>query len=156
MYMSEVSIKFFMPLKVASMQIKAPRDAVGKTVAQLSKSLQEKKVKVAGAPMGLLHEDIKIIDPQKAHYEVCIPISGKVKGEGEVKSKELEKGAFACITHSGPAEKLPEAYGEILKWVEENGYRIAGSTREVYHKGAGETQGGPQDVIIEIQFPVRK
>ena len=154
--MSEVSIKFFMPLKVASMQIKAPRDAVGKTVAQLSKSLQEKKVKVAGAPMGLLHEDIKIIDPQKAHYEVCIPISGKVKGEGEVKGKELEKGAFACITHSGPAEKLPEAYGEILKWVEENGYRIAGSTREVYHKGAGETQGGPQDVIIEIQFPVRK
>lgn len=154
--MSEVSIKFFMPMKVASMEKKAPREEVGKTVAQISKSLQEKKVKVAGAPMGLLHEDIKSIDPQKAQYEVCIPISGKVKGEGEVKGKELEKGAFACITHSGPAEKLSEAYSEILKWVEENGYRISGSTREVYHKGAGETGGGPQDVIVEIQFPIRK
>jgi AraC family transcriptional regulator len=156
MSVSEVSIKFFMPMKVASMEKKAPREEVGKIVAQLSKSLQEKKVKVLGAPMGLLHDDIKSIDPQKAHYEVCIPISGKVKGEGEVKGKELEKGAFACITHSGPAEKLPEAYSEILKWVGENGYRISGSTREVYHKGAGETGGSPQDVIIEIQFPIRK
>ena len=139
--MSEVSIKFFMPMKVASMEKKAPREEVGKTVAQLSKSLQEKKVKVAGAPMGLLHEDIKSIDPQKAHYEVCIPISGKIKGEGEVKGQELERGAFACITHSGPAEKLPEAYSEILKWVEENGYRSPGppaksTTKEPERRGA--------------------
>jgi len=154
--MSEVSVKFFMPMKVASMEKKSPREEVGKTVAQLSKSLQEKKVKHSGAPMGLFHDDIKSIDPQKAHYEVCIPISGKVKGEGEVKGKELEKGAFACVTHTGPVEKLPDAYNLILKWVEENGYMISGPTREVYHKGTGEAAGGPQEVIIEVQFPVRK
>ena len=106
--------------------------------------------------MGVFHDDPKSFDPQKAHYEVCYPISGKVKGEGEVKGKELEKGAFACITHSGPVEKLPDAYREILKWIEENGYQIAGSTREIYHKGTGEAGGGPQEVIIEVQFPVRK
>jgi effector-binding domain-containing protein len=154
--MSEVSVKFFMPMKVASMEKKAPREEVGKTVAHLSKSLQEKKVKVAGAPMGLLHDDIKSIDPQKAHYEVCIPISGKVKGEGEVKGKELEKGAFACITHSGPIEKLPDSYKTILKWIEENGYTIAGPTREIYQKGIGEAGGIPQECLIEIQLPIRK
>jgi len=154
--MPEVSVKFFMPVKVASLEKKGPREEVGKTVAQISKALQEKKVKVAGAPIGLLDEEIKAFDPQKAQYEVCIPISGKIKGEGEVKGKELAQAAFACITHSGPIQKLPDAYTIILKWVEENGYRIAGPIREVYHKGAGEAGPNPQDVMIEIQFPVRK
>jgi len=154
--MSEVSIKFLMPMKVAYMEKRAPREELGKAVEQISQSLKEKKVKIADAAMGLLHEDPKSIDLQKAQYEVCLPISGKIKGEGELKSKELEKGAFVCITHSGPIGKLPDAYRTILKWIEENGYRIATPTREIYHKGIGEAGGTPQDVLIEIQCPVRK
>ncbi len=153
--MSEVSIKFLMPMKVASMEKRVPREELGKAVEQISQSLKEKKVKIADAAMGLLHEDPKSIDLQKAQFEVCLPISGKIKGEGELKSKELEKGAFACITHSGSIEKLPDTYNTILKWIEENGYKIASPTREVYHKGVGEVGGIPQDVLIEIQFPVK-
>ena len=154
--MSEVSVKFFMPMKVASMEKKGPREEIGKTLGRISQTLKEKKVKVAGAAFGMLHEDPKAIDFQKAHYEVCVPISGKVKGEGEVKDKELPKGAFACVTHTGPVEKLPDVYNVVLKWVQENGYMISGPTREVYHKGTGEAGGIPQDVLIEIQFPIRK
>jgi len=154
--MPEVSLKFFMPMKVASTEKKGPREELGKALEQLSQSLKEKKVKVAGLAMGLLHEDPKAIDFQKAHYEVCFPISGKVKGAGEVKDKELAKGAFACLTHSGPIEKLPEAYNSLLKWIEENGYQIAGSGREIYHKRVGEAGIGPKECLIEIQFPVRK
>jgi effector-binding domain-containing protein len=154
--MSEVSIKFLMPVKVASMEKRVPRDELGKTVEQISRSLNEKKVKIADAAMGLLHEDLKSFDLQKAQYEVCLPISGKIKGAGELKSKELEKGAFACIPHSGPMEKLPDTYNAIFKWIEENGYQIAGPIREVYPKGTGEAGGTPQDVIIEIQCPVAR
>jgi effector-binding domain-containing protein len=154
--MSEISIKFLMPMKVASVEKKGPREEMGKVFEQISQVLKEKKVKLAGTPMALLYEDAKGIDLQKAHFEVCLPISGKVKGEGEVKGKELEKGAFACITHSGPSEKLPEAYQELLKWMQENGYRIVGPCREVHHKGMGETGGQPQECMVELQFPVRK
>ena len=154
--MSEVSIKFFMPMKVASTDKKGPREEMGKVIDQISQVLKEKKVKVAGTPMSLLHEDPKGLDLQKAHLEFCIPISGRVKGDAQVKDKELEKGAFACITHSGPMEKLPEAYQAILKWIEDNSYRIAGAGREVYHKGMGQSAGQPQEYLIELQFPVRK
>lgn len=154
--MPDISIKFFMPMKVASMEKKGPREEMGKVFEQISQTLKEKKVKLAGTPMALLPEDAKEIDPQKAHFEVCLPISGKVKGGGEVKDKELEKGAFACMTHSGPLEKLPDSYQAILKWIEENGYRIVGSGREVHHKGMGESGGQPNEYLIELQFPVRK
>jgi effector-binding domain-containing protein len=154
--MSDISIKFFMPMKVASTDQRGPRAGMDKVFEQISQTLKEKKVKLAGIPMALLHEDTKGIDLQNLRLEVCLPISGKVKGEGEVKGKELEKGAFACMTHSGALEKLPEAYQELLKWIEENGYRIVGSGREVHHKGMGESGGQPKECIIELQFPVRK
>jgi effector-binding domain-containing protein len=154
--MPDISIKFFMPIKVASTEQKEPREGMGKVFEQISQTLKGKKVKLAGIPMALLHEDTNGIDLQKAHFEVCLPISGKVKGAGEVKVRELEKGAFACITHSGPLEKLLEAYQELLKWIEENSYRIVGPGREVHYKGMGESGGQPKECMIEVQFPVMK
>ena len=55
-----------------------------------------------------------------------------------------------------PLEKLPEAYQEILKWAEENGYRIVGPSREVHLKGLGGSGAQPEECLIELQFPVRK
>jgi len=154
--MSEVSIKFLMNVKLASTEKKTPREEITKAVEQLSQALKDKKIKLAGCALGLLHEDPKTADLQKTHYEVCLPISGKLKEEGELKGKELEKGAFACMTHSGPAEKLPDSYATLMKWIEDNGYRVAGSTREVYQKGIGEPGGSPQECLIEIQCPVKR
>ena len=152
--MSEVSCEFLMPIKIASLEKEGPREEVGKTLHQLAQILQEKKIKITGDPLAMFHGDPKSWDFQKAHYEVCFPISGRIKGEGEVKGKELGRGAFACITHSGPIEKLPDAYREILKWIEENGYRVSGTSREIYQKGIGEAEGSPQECLIEIQVPV--
>ncbi len=154
--MPDISIKFFMPLKVASADKKGPREEMGKVLEQINQVLKERKVKLAGTPMALLHEDARGMDLQKAQFEVCLPISGKVKGGGEVKDKELEKGAFACLTHSGPLEKLNESYQEILKWTEENGYRIVGPSREVHLKGLGQSGAQPGECLVELQFPVRK
>lgn len=154
--MAEVSVKFLMPIKVATIEKEGPVGEIGKVLEQLSQFLKGKNVKVTGAAMGLFHDDPKSFNPQKARYEVCLPISGKFKEEGGVKSKELGKGAFACITHSGPVEKLPDAYQTILKWIEESGYKITGPPREVYHKGIGVAGGSPQECLIELQFPVKR
>ena len=153
--MSEVSIKFFMPMKVASMEKKAPREEVGKTVAQLSKSLQEKKIKVAGAPMGLLHEDIKSIDPQKAHYEVCIPISGKVKGEGEVKGKELEKERSPALLIRVPRRTCQKPIARFSSGLRKTGTGSPGPPAKSTTKER-ERRGAARNVIVEIQFPIRK
>jgi effector-binding domain-containing protein len=154
--MSEVAIKFFFPDKIAFMEKEGPRAEVTKALEHLSQALQEKRVKPTGPPMALLHIDPKSFDPQKMRYEACCPISGKVKGEGALKGREIERGIYACLAHSGPIEKLPESYAAILKWIEENGYRVNGSIREVYEKGIGQGGGNSPEFTIEIQFPVRK
>ncbi|MGB9700851.1 MAG: GyrI-like domain-containing protein [Thermodesulfobacteriota bacterium] len=152
--MPEVSLKFFMPVKVASTEQMSPREQIKKAIQEIDTFLKEKKVKVLGSVLALVHDDPKAVDPSQAHCEICLPISGKIKGESTVKDKELAKGAFACITHKGPLEKLGETYQVILKWIEENGYMIAGPVREIYQKGLNEPGG--QEYVIELQFPVRK
>jgi effector-binding domain-containing protein len=152
-FMSEVSVKFLAAVKVASLEKEGPREEVATALRQLAQILEEKKVKLAGIPLVVFHDAPQSWDVQKAHYDACFPISGKIKGEGEVKGKELGKGAFACITHSGPIEKLPDAYREILQWIDENGWQVTGAIREVYHKGM-EPEGSLQECLIEVQFPV--
>ena len=154
--MSEAAIKFFFPTKIAFMQKEGPRTEVIKSLEYLAQALQEKKVKPAGPPMAILDIDPKSFDPQKMRYEACCPISGKVKGETEIKGREIERGVYACLTHSGPAGQLPDTYTALLKWIEENGYRINGPVREVYEKGIGQGEGNSPDFTIELQFPVRK
>ncbi len=104
--------------------------------------------------MALIHDDPKTVDLSKAQCEICLPITGKIKKESAVKDKELAKGAFACITHQGSLEKLADTYQIILKWIEENGYMIAGPVREIYHQGLNKVR--QEDYVIELQFPVRK
>jgi effector-binding domain-containing protein len=154
--MSEITITFGWPVRVACVERMGPREEIGKTLEELSRSLKEMNVRIVGPAMALFYGNPKSFDPQKAHYEVCFPISGKIKGEGEIKAKELGKGSFASITHSGPPGKLPETYGEILKWIEENGYQISGPAREIYPKGIEIMEGSQQDCLIEIQIPVSR
>ncbi len=154
--MSEVAVKFFFPTKIAFMQKEGPCTEVVKSLEHLTQALQQKSIKLAGPPMAVLDIDPKSFDPQKVRYEACCPISGKVKGESEIKGKEVERGIYACLTHSGPIAQLSSSYSVLLKWIEENGYRVNGPIREVYEKGVGQAGGNSQEFTIELQFPVRK
>ena len=54
--MSEVATKFFMPMKVAFMEKKGPREEMGKVVEQISQLLKEKKTNTRScAQISLTH-----------------------------------------------------------------------------------------------------
>lgn len=96
--MPEVSLKFFMPVKVASKEQRNPREEINKALQEIDSFLKEKKIKVVGSAMALLHDDPKNVDISKAHFEICLPISGKIKGESAVKDKELPKLCQCCFS----------------------------------------------------------
>jgi effector-binding domain-containing protein len=60
---------------------------------------------------------------------------------------------MACIVHQGSFETLGGTYGQLMGWIETNGYRIAGPTREVYMQWQDDDPSGN---ITEIQLPVEK
>jgi len=61
---------------------------------------------------------------------------------------------MACIIHEGSFEALGGTYGQLMSWVEANGYRMAGPVREVYLRGP--ESGDPSGYVTEIQLPIAK
>ncbi len=110
-----------------------------------------------GIPTGpcftLYHADEPEIDA-----EVCEPLNSPVPAGGAVQVHELPAvEQMASVIHHGPFTTLGEAYGALIHWSEENGYRITGPAREIYLKTPA-IPGNQNDpnTVTEVQFPIQK
>ena len=89
----------------------------------------------------------------KVRYSQAVDRIGKENDS--IKFEKLNPIKAACVYHKGAYEKLGEAYGYILKWVEENGYEIAEPIRERYIDGMWNKED-VNEWLTEIQVPIRK
>jgi DNA-binding transcriptional MerR regulator len=69
--------------------------------------------------------------------------------EGELPAVET----MACVLHQGPMQAVGAAHMALFRWMEANGYGVAGPTRTLplHDVGPESAQG-----IIEIQYPVAR
>lgn len=61
----------------------------------------------------------------------------------------------ACVLHKGPYSTLRNAYGAVLRWMEDNGYEPSDNPRESYIDGIW-NKDSEEDWLTEVQFPLRK
>ena len=91
--------------------------------------------------------------------EAAIPIEKPIQEKGRVKVYEMPGiESAACLVHRGSFQNLPQGYGNLMAWVEQNGYTVNGPIRECYlFTGNGEpiTQDN-ESYVTEIQMPVVK
>ena len=71
-------------------------------------------------------------------------------GDG-VDTVDLPVIEVASIVHRGSMEGINPVYEDLLKWIEDSGYRLAGYSRELYHEM---TANGPS--VTELQVPIAR
>ena len=117
----------------------------------------ENGIAIAGPPIFLCHE----ITPEAvmaadragtADVEVAWPVTGNVKGAGEIRAYILPGGKMARIVHHGPYEACEPTYRRLFGWINEKGLRITGPIREVYPNDPREVP--PEQILTEILAPV--
>lgn len=110
-------------------------------------------IKPDGPPLSIYynHEYTeRDIDVETAAFIEKPPATAQ--GTDRVKLRQLESvERMACILHAGRLDNILETYAAIGKWIQANGYRIAGACREIYLQP-------PQSdkPLTEIQYPVEK
>ena len=72
-----------------------------------------------------------------------------------IKFKKLDPAKAVCIYHKGRYDNLGEAYGFIMKYIEDNGYEVIDSPRERYIDGIW-NKDNVEDWLTEIQVPIAK
>ena len=92
--------------------------------------------------------------PSKIDIEYCEQVEEMGKESDIIKFKHLHAVPKAlCMKHVGPYERFYESYTEAFKYMEEQGYKMAGHPRTCYIDGAW-NQDDPEKWVSIIQIPV--
>ena len=87
--------------------------------------------------------------------EICESVVEAKKETGDLHFRTLPEIQAACIFHKGSYNLFSESYETVLRYIEENGYAIAGEIRESYIDGVW-NKDDERDWLSEIQIPIRK
>jgi effector-binding domain-containing protein len=153
----EIVIKKAEPMRVASIRdVVDTYGSVGALIGELFTSLGEKGIAPTGPSLAVYYDEE--YQDRDVDVEVAVPVGveAKLPTGGRVTIRELPSYAeVASLVRRGPYDDFTPAYGELMKWIESNGYRIAGPNREIYLRGPGE-ESPPESFVTEIQFPIAK
>ncbi len=80
----------------------------------------------------------------------------RIPASGRVRVEELPAVTMASVVHHGAYNTISDAHNAVHKWIEANGYEIAGPDREInlFHSPPI-TRDNPT-YVTEIQYPVEK
>jgi predicted transcriptional regulator YdeE/DNA-binding transcriptional MerR regulator len=153
----EVVLKSAPPRQVLGIRGVIPAyDQIERLFTALDRYLQQQRWALdAGTPWYAIYYDATGDEPD-IEAEVAVPLAVVRKAQSPAVVHELPGvSAMACLAHAGGRESLGEAYSAVLAWIEGNGFRVTGPTREVYlrepeHAGAGVAS------VIDVQFPVEQ
>jgi effector-binding domain-containing protein len=88
--------------------------------------------------------------------EVCEAVVEARQESDMVKFRKIDYvPQAACVLHKGPYSTLRNAYGAVLKWMEDNGYEPSDNPRESYIDGIW-NKDSEEDWLTEVQFPIKK
>ncbi len=87
------------------------------------------------APAGPVFAHHLKITPGIWDFELGVPVSGPVVAASRVKPSQWPGMKAARMIYTGPFEGLPDAWGELMRWIEAEGYTPAPDLWECYVLG---------------------
>lgn len=82
-----------------------------------------------------------------------LPVAHSVPSEGEVRAAQIGGCTAAKTVHTGPYSGLSEAHRAAIAWIEQHGYRVAGSPWESYIDDPSEV-ADPSHLRTEVFWPI--
>lgn len=115
---------------------------------KLFKRVRDEKLEADSQTLAVYHDEE--FDHECSDVEI-----GLVMKKAGHATRMLEGGLFASAVHFGGYSGLSEGYAAIVKWIQENGYRITGAPFEFYVKTAFD-KIPIEEWETRIYFPVEK
>jgi DNA-binding transcriptional MerR regulator len=125
---------------------------------QVCAYIEKHGLKIAGPSLALYHDSSEAgVDVAMAYYiEAPQTAPGVEKGVYAHPMPAVETAACAIYHGSYDAfEKVREVYTTVGKWIEANGYKMAGAIREIYLQPPNWSTAD-RIGVMELQFPVEK
>lgn len=148
------SVRTLDEMTVASMAKTGPYTGVGQAIADLFAWAAKANVKPMGMSFGVYSTGPEV--PQdSAKWEVCFAVAPETKPDkaAGVEVKKFGGMQIAATLHVGPYDKVQPVYDQLMKWIDENGYLIAGPAVEFYMNDPQTTPA--ESLKTEVAFVVQ-
>jgi DNA-binding transcriptional MerR regulator len=150
----DVTLKTVQPLLVAACRVHIPTNdmvpqVLGEAYRQTYKHVAEHGGKALDPCIALWHTISDTYTDEDA--EAIVPIDRQLPEGDGVKVYELAGGTFASAVHQGVFAEFTQLHPALLRWIDANGYRVAGPSREVYL-----SNDDRQNNVTEVQYPIEK
>jgi DNA-binding transcriptional MerR regulator len=152
----DIALKTVAPMLVAARRIRIPTNdmvpaLLGTAYGETYGHIRAHGGKHLDPCMALWHTTADTYADEDA--EAIVPIGGALPESDRVKVYELAGGTFASAVHHGDFAEFTQLHPALLRWIDANGYRITGASREIFLRHDVQHPG---DSVTEVQYPVEK
>ncbi len=89
------------------------------------------------------------------NIEFCEAVTEMKPDFADIQFKKIPPSTVVSVLHKGPYGTIGSAYAFAFRWIEENGYTVAGNPRESYIDGIW-NKDDEAEWLTELQIPVAK
>jgi DNA-binding transcriptional MerR regulator len=120
---------------------------------ELAEKMSMAGITAAGPYFSIYHA----VEPQ-IDTEACVPVTSAAREQSILQVYELSAiEQMACTIHHGPFTGLINGFTALFKWVDVNGYQMAGPDREIYLRHPSKTDfANDTQAITELQIPISR
>lgn len=101
--------------------------------------------------LALWHTTSETMEDEDA--EAVVPVSHTIPDGDNVRIYELPGGTMASAVWSGPFAEFTKLHPMLLRWIDANGYRVDGPSREIYIRL---DHAAPETSVTEVQYPIAR
>lgn len=150
---AEVSVKNVEPFIYCCLTHKGPISEIQDVIGQLILDMQAQNIQPMGPMIGIFQGDPTLQKPESAEWEVGFPVVEQAVFQPPLIKKQWIFKTVAVAVHIGPYEDTPETIGQILIWMDANGYSQNGPVMERYTMDPAQTaaSGLKTDIWIPCQ-----
>ncbi len=150
----EIEFKSVKEHKVAYIILTGHYNQIPQIFGKLKDYITKNNIPTTEHPYCTFFNNTLKVPPEEMHYEIGIPVIGRVSEEGMIKIKKIHRHHVISTVYKGNSKYTEQLYHTLMEYAVKNGYLIAGPVTEVYIDD-------PQDIsrinfATEIHFPVIK
>jgi effector-binding domain-containing protein len=150
-----VAVKDVEPFTYCSLSHRGPVSDIQDVIGQLILDMQSQGLLPMGPMIAIFQGDPTFQKPDSMEWEVGFPVVEQASIQAPLGRKQWIFKTVAWAMHVGPYEKTGETIGQILTWMDANGYSQGGPVVEQY-ADMDPKQIRPENMKTEIWVPCFK
>lgn len=148
----EVAIKDGVPFWYAAMDFQGSFKNMAKNIGAFMNEFFKQGLQPGGALMGVYFNNPRDVKEEELKWSIGFPVTKDADVKEPLKKIEFNYKKVAVYLHTGPYEKLHEAYDKIFKHAETKGYKIKWPTYDKYLNNSNMVK--PEELKTEITVPL--